>query len=223
MNYRWGLMRVSQITIVLATVGLLFPIRAANAISIVGALDCSGGAICTISGIGGPLFTGNASTGDVLDITFAGGAFFQPILDDQSQHPWEVTMVGEGTNSGDDFAVGMHLSDNSGDSATGSAGLSLNNLLSGVGGDGVSFVSLPIFVYDLHIEIRNDALTDAPGTANFTLDLFRITDKADEGPVITFEQGPSAVPLPAALPLYGTGLGLFGLFGWWRRRRVMAA
>ena len=41
---------------------------------------------------------------------------------------------------------------------------------------------------------------------------------------ITFDvSGPSAVPLPAALPLYGTGLGLMGLFGWWRRRKAAAA
>jgi hypothetical protein len=32
----------------------------------------------------------------------------------------------------------------------------------------------------------------------------------------------SEVPLPAALPLYGTGLGVMGLFGWWRRRRTTA-
>ena len=31
------------------------------------------------------------------------------------------------------------------------------------------------------------------------------------------------VPLPAALPLYATGLGLMGLFGWWRKRRAAAA
>jgi hypothetical protein len=31
------------------------------------------------------------------------------------------------------------------------------------------------------------------------------------------------VPLPAALPLYASGLGLMGLFGWWRRRRAAAA
>ena len=31
------------------------------------------------------------------------------------------------------------------------------------------------------------------------------------------------VPLPAALPLYGTGLGLMALFGWWKRRRAAAA
>jgi len=29
-----------------------------------------------------------------------------------------------------------------------------------------------------------------------------------------------ATPLPAALPLFGTGLGLMGLLSWWRRRRV---
>lgn len=31
------------------------------------------------------------------------------------------------------------------------------------------------------------------------------------------------VPLPAAFPLFGTGLGLMGLFGLWRRRRAAAA
>jgi hypothetical protein len=31
---------------------------------------------------------------------------------------------------------------------------------------------------------------------------------------------PSPVPLPSSLPLFATGLGLMGLFGWWRRRRL---
>ena len=34
---------------------------------------------------------------------------------------------------------------------------------------------------------------------------------------------PSAVPLPAALPLFATGLGVIGLFGWRRKRKNTAA
>jgi len=32
--------------------------------------------------------------------------------------------------------------------------------------------------------------------------------------------GVSAVPVPAALPLFASGLGLFGLLGWMRRRKI---
>ena len=32
----------------------------------------------------------------------------------------------------------------------------------------------------------------------------------------------SAVPLPATLPLFATGLGLLGLLGWRRRRKAQA-
>ena len=32
----------------------------------------------------------------------------------------------------------------------------------------------------------------------------------------------SQTPLPAALPLFATGLGAMGLFGWWRRKRQQA-
>ena len=165
-------MQASRTTFVLAVIWFLVSMRGTDAatIPIQGGLDCSTDTVCTISGIGGnPLFSGSASTGDILDITFAGGAFFQPKLDDQSLVPWEVTMVGQGTNNGDNFGVRTNLSDASGDPATGVAELSLNGLLAGVGGDGVSFVSLPMFVYDLHIEIQNNSAdTDLAGTANFT-------------------------------------------------------
>jgi hypothetical protein len=34
---------------------------------------------------------------------------------------------------------------------------------------------------------------------------------------------PRVVPVPAALPLFGTGLGALGLIGWWRKRKAQAA
>jgi hypothetical protein len=33
----------------------------------------------------------------------------------------------------------------------------------------------------------------------------------------------SATPLPAALPLFATGLGAMGLIGWWRKRKTRAS
>lgn len=39
----------------------------------------------------------------------------------------------------------------------------------------------------------------------------------------TTEEALNVVPLPAGLPLFGTGLSLMGLFGWLRRRKAAAA
>jgi hypothetical protein len=36
---------------------------------------------------------------------------------------------------------------------------------------------------------------------------------------VTFVSG---TPLPAALPLFATGLSVMGLFGWRRRKRIIA-
>ncbi|MCP4090835.1 MAG: PEP-CTERM sorting domain-containing protein [Gammaproteobacteria bacterium] len=40
---------------------------------------------------------------------------------------------------------------------------------------------------------------------------------------ITEETAPSAVPIPAALPLFGTGLAFMGFFGWRRKRKATSA
>ena len=41
--------------------------------------------------------------------------------------------------------------------------------------------------------------------------------------VVLNDLGPAAVPLPAALPLFATGLGALGLLGWRRKRKAQAA
>jgi hypothetical protein len=44
-----------------------------------------------------------------------------------------------------------------------------------------------------------------------------------EGFAISTDLRVQETPLPAALPLFGTGLGLMGIVGWWRKRRADAA
>ena len=43
------------------------------------------------------------------------------------------------------------------------------------------------------------------------------------GDILVTASAVSQVPLPAALPLFATGLGALGLFGWRRKRKAIAA
>ena len=45
---------------------------------------------------------------------------------------------------------------------------------------------------------------------------------AANGTFGTWEIVPSATPLPAALPLFATGLGALGLLGWRRKKKAAA-
>jgi len=71
---------------------------------------------------------------------------------------------------------------------------------------------------------------DQPGQHAVTLDkvIFRSTGLStytnDEYSVAGFRGYPvTAIPLPAALPLYGTGLAVMGLIGWRKRRKAATA
>lgn len=68
---------------------------------------------------------------------------------------------------------------------------------------------------------------NAPNQHAVQLDkvIFTSTNQAnDEYSVAGFRGYPvSVVPLPAALPLYGTGLAVMGLIGWHKRRKAAAA
>jgi hypothetical protein len=75
----------------------------------------------------------------------------------------------------------------------------------------------PNFTGDLQTWIRND---------NLAPDWERVgTDVTHQGPFnASFSlTGVSDVPLPAALPLFATGLGALGLLGWRRKRKALAA
>ena len=48
------------------------------------------------------------------------------------------------------------------------------------------------------------------------------TDYAFEFANLTAYDPPTVTPLPAALPLFATGLGALGLLGWRRNKKVQA-
>jgi len=66
--------------------------------------------------------------------------------------------------------------------------------------------------------------TNFNGTANAAgvLSLFNWDSNNfdNSGSIVANVNGISVVPLPAALPLYGTGLAIMGFIGWRRRRKL---
>ena len=60
-------------------------------------------------------------------------------------------------------------------------------------------------------------LLSSVADGDFTIAGFDVMYEAVAAPA------PSSVPLPAALPLYGSALAAMGIFGWARRRRLRAA
>ena len=80
--------------------------------------------------------------------------------------------------------------------------LLLQILISGTIVDGPGF---------LVVDNSGDVTSSAYNAPNYTSSI---------GLVTGFESSPSAAPLPAALPLFVTGLGALGLLGWRRKRRL---
>ena len=72
---------------------------------------------------------------------------------------------------------------------------------------GFFHVEVADFARTLNIEFHNDGFN--------TISLYSQI-------VITLPDGVAITPLPAALPLFVTGLGALGLFGWRRKRKAQA-
>ena len=66
-----------------------------------------------------------------------------------------------------------------------------------------------------------DAAVEITGLNSFTSVTFQ--DTTGNSPAFEFDiAGVAQTPLPAALPLFATGLGAMGLFGWRRKRKAQA-
>ena len=63
---------------------------------------------------------------------------------------------------------------------------------------------------------------DGSAAARLTLNSIALGSFTDDPQAYTANAVPSAVPLPAALPLYGAGLAFMGFIGWRRKRKTEA-
>jgi len=73
--------------------------------------------------------------------------------------------------------------------------------------------------------LNSDAIPTSLILGSFTTSSWALNLSIDDGEVfgIVTSANVSPVPLPAALPLFGTGLGIMGFIGWRRKRRMAEA
>jgi len=80
--------------------------------------------------------------------------------------------------------------------------------------------ALTAIVLDTANYAKNTGLTYSTPIANITSIVFENTGT---GNIRVDDINASSTPLPGALPLFATGLGVFGLLGWRRKRKNAAA
>lgn len=79
----------------------------------------------------------------------------------------------------------------------------------------VSYTGIFTAITGIRLEVLEDGSLPSSGPGTASNGNFVLTE-------ITLDQSISAVPVPAALPLFGTGLAFMGFISWRRRRKVAA-
>jgi hypothetical protein len=105
-----------------------------------------------------------------------------------------------------------------------------NGSASGCNGNGASTACF--YATASPLALSNNMVFDiqfAGGTTNFSLPTLKVdfwTDSSQSkstGDLLSQSIPVSSTPIPDALPLFATGVGLIGMLGWWRKRKGAAA
>jgi hypothetical protein len=154
----------------------------------------------------GPLVVNSTNNPDIYSFTWGGG-----VLEIQEE-------IG---NNGSDYNINVELGLLSGNSLE--TGGNLASELASTDTPYQSGPSAPVVVYDANLAAGTYVLDTYLGTcevpgSNCTSNEGDSTDP--DGQVLFT---PAATPLPGAMPLFATGLGLVGMFGWRRKRKNASA
>ena len=113
----------------------------------------------------------------------------------------------------EDFVLGAFLDNNPGNDL-------FDNL--GFADVGTQYQSVSTASVVIPLAILTSIISDGLFTITYTLgsSVDNLSNSPEE--FLTASMGVAPVPVPAALPLFGTGIAAMGLMGWWRRRRSAA-
>jgi hypothetical protein len=140
---------------------------------------------------------------------------FAWVISPESSHIFSGTQAHSGTN----FAWSNGGSDLSSSGGT----FSVDSLWARIGNAFVTTGSATVHGFNGSTEIFAQQLELTDAYQLFVLNFIGITSWTLTNPtsnVLIDDISISNTPIPAALPLFGTGLGLMGLMGWWRKRRA---
>jgi hypothetical protein len=133
--------------------------------------------------------------------------------------------VGSGTWSASDAALTATFTFTvpTPDGTTEDSGTITGGQVNGSSADGtltITWPSQPVefdFTDGTALDVTLGGLSESCGSNNCTAGTYYMSGTFD------VLNGPTATPLPAALPMFASSFGAIGLFGWWRKRKNAAS